>query len=74
MTDPTKPFSIEGLSLRLGEEEAASSQGNQVMQLWFQLFRTAQIHQLDNQALQRPIAAWVEMTNTLVPKEGRVAL
>lgn len=69
-----KDFNIDGLSLRLGEEEAGDNQGNLVMQLWFQLFRTAQIHQIDNQALQRPVTAWVEMTNTLVPKEGRVAL
>lgn len=58
----------------MSEEQAGSSQGNAVMQLWFQLFRTAQIHAIDNQALRRPIDAWVGMTNTLVPREGRIAL
>ena len=74
MTDPTKQFSIEGLSLNLGAEEQGQNYGNVVMQTWFHLFRTAQIHAIDNQALQRPIAAMAEMTNTLVPKEGRVVL
>jgi HD-GYP domain-containing protein (c-di-GMP phosphodiesterase class II) len=73
MTDPTKQFSIDGLSLKLGAEEQGASSGNIVMQTWFHLFRTAQIHAIDNQALQRPIAAMAEMTNTLVPQEGRIA-
>src|SRR5438128_902752 len=74
MSDESKSFSIDGLSLRLGAEEAGQNAGNVVMQTWFQLFRTAQIHAVDNQALQRPIAAMVDLTNTMVPKEGRVAL
>jgi HD-GYP domain-containing protein (c-di-GMP phosphodiesterase class II) len=43
------------------------------MHTWFQLFRTAMIHAIDNQALQRPVHAMVEMTQTLVPREGRVS-
>src|SRR5438552_7722255 len=74
MSDESKSFSIDGLSLRLGAEEAGQNAGNVVMQTWFQLFRTAQIHAVDNQALQRPISAMVDLTNTMVPKEGRVAL
>jgi len=75
MSEESKQFTIDGLSLRLGQDEAGQqSSGNIVMHTWFQLFRTAQIHAIDNQALQRPVAAMVEMTNTLVPKEGRVAL
>src|SRR5438105_863751 len=74
MSDESKSFSIDGLSLRLGAEEGGQNAGNVAMQTWFQLFRTAQIHAVDNQALQRPIAAMVDLTNTMVPKEGRVAL
>ena len=75
MTDPTKDFSIDGLSLNIdGAGDSAQAGSNIVMQTWFQLFRTAQIHAIDNQALQRPIAAMAEMTSTLVPKEGRVSL
>ena len=73
MTDPTKQFSIDGLSLNLDAEDQGAGSGNIVMQMWFQLFRTAQIHAIDNQALQRPIAAMADMTNTLVPREGRIA-
>src|SRR5437667_9125872 len=73
MSDESKSFSIDGLSLRLGAEEAGQNAGNVVMQTWFHLFRTAQIHAVDNQALQKPIAAMVDMTNTLIPKEGRLS-
>src|SRR5437588_3184080 len=73
MTDPTNQFSIDGLSLKLGADEQGQSPANIVMQTWFQLFRTAQIHAIDNQALQRPIAAMADMTNELVPREGRIA-
>ena len=76
MTDPSKDFSIDGLSLNNGgaEDQAQGGSSTIVMQTWFQLFRTAQIHSIDNQALQRPIVAMAEMTNTLVPREGRVSL
>ena len=75
MTDESKRFTIDDLSLHLGGEEmAGQTPGQHVMHTWFQLFRTAQIHAIDNQALQRPMAAMVEMTNNLVTKEGRVAL
>src|SRR5437899_44763 len=75
MTDESKRFTIDDLALHMGGEEmAGQTPGQLVMHTWFQLFRTAQIHAIDNQALQRPVAAMVEMTNDLVPKEGRVAL
>jgi HD-GYP domain-containing protein (c-di-GMP phosphodiesterase class II) len=54
-------------------ETAPENSPNVVMHTWFHLFRTAQIHAIDNQALQRPIAAMVEMTNTLLPREGRIS-
>jgi HD-GYP domain-containing protein (c-di-GMP phosphodiesterase class II) len=70
---PAQRVSIDDLSLRAGGEDAAAQRGpNAVMHIWFQLFRTAQIHAIDNQALQRPIATMVEMTSTLAPKEGRI--
>lgn len=71
---PTQRVTIDDLSLRTGGDEAVSEGGpNAVMHTWFQLFRTAQIHAMDNQALLRPVAAMVEMTNAMVPKEGRLA-
>ncbi len=54
--------------------DSAGGGPNAVMHAWFQLFRTAQIHAIDNQALQRPIVTMVEMTRAIVPKEGRVSL
>jgi len=53
---------------------AGDAPANAVMQVWFQLFRTASIHAIDNQALQRPVEAMAEMTRALVPREGRVSL
>src|SRR5712692_4300808 len=70
---PTQHFTIDDLSLHAGGEEGQGGTANAVMQTWFHLFRTAQIHAVDNQALQRPIATMAEMTNTLVPKEGRIS-
>jgi HD-GYP domain-containing protein (c-di-GMP phosphodiesterase class II) len=80
MTDPTKTQSqqptqrvtIDDLAIR-GADNALGEGPNAVMHTWFQLFRTAQIHAIDNQALQRPIVAMVEMTNDVVPREGHVS-
>lgn len=70
---PTQRFTIDALSLTTADSAGQFSGPNAVMHVWFQLFRTAQIHALENQALQRPIAAMVEMTATLVPREGRIS-
>src|SRR5437899_12748014 len=74
MTDESKRFTIDDLALHMGGEEmAGQTPGQLVMHTWFQLFRTAQIHAIDNQALQRPIATMVEMTATMVPRDGRIS-
>jgi len=71
---PTQKVTIDNLSLRAGGDEVAVATGpNVVMHTWFHLFRTAMIHAIDNQALQRPISAMAEMTQTLVNREGRVS-
>jgi len=70
----TQKMNIDDLSLHAGGDDIAAVKGpNAVMHTWFQLFRTAMIHAIDNQALQKPIASMVEMTETLVPREGRVS-
>jgi len=68
--NPKPPVTIDDLA----PHGAAEVPPNAVMQIWFQLFRTASIHAIDNQALQRPVEAMVEMTRALVPREGRVSL
>lgn len=72
MTD-TQKMNIDDLSLHAGGDDPAVKGPNAVMHTWFQLFRTAMIHAIDNQALQKPIQAMVDMTQTLVPREGRVS-
>ncbi|HEY8848370.1 MAG TPA: HD domain-containing phosphohydrolase [Thermoanaerobaculia bacterium] len=70
----TQRVTIDDLALRAADDLLQEGGGpNAVLHAWFQLFRTAQIHAIDNQALQRPIAAMVEMTATLVPRDGRVS-
>src|SRR5260370_6288133 len=71
---PTQRMTIDDLSLHTSGEDIGAAQGpNVVMHTWFQLFRTAMIHAIDNQALQRPVHAMVEMTQTLVAREGQVS-
>ena len=69
----TDKFTIDALDLHAGESPAQGLGPNTVMHTWFQLFRTAEIHSLDNQALQRPIEAMVELAAAMVPRDGRIS-
>ena len=40
---------------------------------WFQLFRTAQIHSLDNRALDRPMVRFRDVIQALVTREGSIS-
>lgn len=66
MTDPkpTQPISggEDALSAAAGE---AMQSLNAVLYAWFQLFKTAQIHAIDNQALHRPIEVMANLTASL---------
>ena len=63
---------IDWLGLQ-GDDGSAQTGPNLVLHHWFQLFRTAQIHTLDNEALQRPIAAMAELTATMIPRDGPIS-
>lgn len=68
MTD----FSIDKLGLH-ADDTAQGAGPNIVMHTWFQLFRTAQIHTADNEALKRPVAAMAELSQTMVERDGGIS-
>ncbi len=41
---------------------------------WFRLFRTAQIHAIDNEALRRPEQYFIDVTSRMVTTEGAISL
>ena len=71
---PTQKMTIDTLAMQLAESGAADKGPNAVMYVFFQLFKTAQIHAIDNQAVIRPVQAMVELTSAMVAREGRVSL
>ncbi len=71
----TPRVTIDALNLRASESgESRESGPNAVMYVWFQLFKTAQIHAIDNQALIRPVEAMVNLSAVHVARDGRVSL
>jgi len=70
---PTQRVSIDDLGLSTAGEAAAKEAGNAFLYAWFQLFKTAQIHAIDNQALRRPVANFAELTGRTVSREGKVS-
>ena len=66
-------LSIDTLALQMAENAAGEKGPNAVMYAFFQLFKTAQIHAIDNQALIRPIQTMVEITTSIVTSEGRIS-
>lgn len=51
----------------------ASWRGNALVQTWFQLIRISQMHAIDNQALDRPIEALVDITSHITGAETQLA-
>ncbi|HSP13194.1 MAG TPA: HD domain-containing phosphohydrolase [Thermoanaerobaculia bacterium] len=72
MTDPVS--SGDAIALRIAEAAAAGKGQNALVFAFYQLFRTAQIHAIDNQALVRPIQTMVEVTSQIFLRDGRVSL
>lgn len=71
---PTKRVTIDDLGLVAGGEAGATPEGpNAFLYAWFQLFKTAQIHSLENQALRRPVQGFVDHAGRIVSREGRIS-
>ena len=74
MTEPTTSrMTIDALALHMADSAGAELGPNAVMYTFFQLFKTAQIHAIDNQALLRPIQTMIDLTSSMVSREGRVS-
>ncbi len=75
-SETVEKVTIDALNLRAaaGSDESKENGPNAVMYVWFQLFKTAQIHAIDNQALLRPIQAMVNLSVVHVAREGRLSL
>jgi HD-GYP domain-containing protein (c-di-GMP phosphodiesterase class II) len=72
VSDPVQ--SGDALALRIAEAAAAGKGQNAIVFAFYQLFRTAQIHAIDNQALVRPIQTMFELTSQIFLRDGRVSL
>jgi len=70
---PTQKMTVDALAMQLGDGAHADKGPNAVMYAFFQLFKTAQIHAIDNQALQRPVQVMMELSAAMVAHEGRVS-
>lgn len=62
------------VTIHLAEDRFAEEGPNAPMYAWFQLFKTAQIHAITNQAMERPLAAMVHTTESLLDTDGKFAL
>lgn len=71
--DPKRRQSTTELALNLAGGEAANSL-NAALYAWFHLFKTAQIHAIDNQALARPIQVMADLTASMIATDGRLSL
>lgn len=64
---------IDALGLASAQEPAAKEGSNAFLYACFQLFKTAQIHAIDNQALRRPLQNFVDAVARLISREGRIS-
>ena len=72
--EPTLRTSLEDLALGTATEGTAHGIAHPLFTAWFQLFRTAQIHAIDNQATQRAIHRYAAAVGRVVAKEGYASL
>ncbi|HEV8255162.1 MAG TPA: HD domain-containing phosphohydrolase [Vicinamibacteria bacterium] len=69
----TQRLTIDSLKLAGAGSEAAARGPNAFFHVFFQLFKTAQIHGIDNQALQRPIQTFITISGEILSREGRIS-
>jgi HD-GYP domain-containing protein (c-di-GMP phosphodiesterase class II) len=69
----TQRVSIDSLKLAGAGTESAARGPNAFLHVFFQLYKTAQIHGIDNQALQRPIQSFIAVSGEILSREGRIS-
>ncbi|HET8645962.1 MAG TPA: hypothetical protein VFO85_10755, partial [Vicinamibacteria bacterium] len=65
---PTRRLSIDDLGLAAAPDAAAAESANAFLYAWFQLFKTAQIHSIDNQALGRPVQQFAGLVGRTIAR------
>ncbi len=73
MSEPAKEVSIDALGVQLTQGDPSETGPNAMMYAFFQLFKTAQIHAIENQALRRPMQTMVDLSSAMVARDGRVS-
>jgi HD-GYP domain-containing protein (c-di-GMP phosphodiesterase class II) len=74
MSDPVKPaMNIDALALQVAGAAAGEKGPNAVMYAFFQLFKTAQIHAIDNKAIAHPVQTMVDLSATMFAVEGQIS-
>ena len=74
LSQPARAVTIDTMALRIDDGATADAGPNAIMYAWFQLFKTAQIHHIENQALVRPVQSMVNLSTAMVGREGRISL
>jgi HD-GYP domain-containing protein (c-di-GMP phosphodiesterase class II) len=74
MTEPVKPaMNIDAMSLQVAGSAAGEKGPNAVMYAFFQLFKTAQIHAIDNKAIGPPVQTMADLSASMFAVEGEIS-
>ncbi|HSP15015.1 MAG TPA: HD domain-containing phosphohydrolase [Thermoanaerobaculia bacterium] len=74
MSDPVKPaMNIDAMALQVAGAAAGEKGPNAVMYAFFQLFKTAQIHAIDNKAIVQPVKTMADLSSAMVAGEGQIS-
>jgi HD-GYP domain-containing protein (c-di-GMP phosphodiesterase class II) len=72
--EPSRRISIDDFGLTAAvEPEKQTEAPREFLFAWFQLFRTAQIHAIDNKALARPLEKFVDVSSSIISSEDSIS-
>jgi HD-GYP domain-containing protein (c-di-GMP phosphodiesterase class II) len=74
LEEPSRRITIDDLGLTGADSEDADLGPKGFLFAWFQLFRTAQIHAIDNEAVRRPVQNFIDGVNRILASDGSVSL
>jgi HD-GYP domain-containing protein (c-di-GMP phosphodiesterase class II) len=74
LQQPSRRLTIDELGLTGAVESDEDIGPKGFLFAWFQLFRTAQIHAIDNEAVRRPVRNFIDRIARLLETDGSVSL